>query len=106
MESKVDLTWQENDYGFIKDGEIYLIYQTRGGLLNLDLQGGATYTAGYFNPRTGEGSMDLLDKQFMKLDIKNQTYYRTFKAPDPEDWLLVIRTNGGKVSQSEKSPIR
>ena len=104
MESKDDLTWQENDYCFVKDGEIYLIYQKQGGLLNLDLQGGATYTAGYFNPRTGEGSTDLLDKQFMKLDIKNQTYYRTFEAPDAEDWLLVIRTNGGKVSQSEKAP--
>lgn len=102
MKSADDLTWQEDDFCFIKDGEIYLIYQKRGGLLNLDLRGGAIYNVGYFNPRTGEGSDDLLDKQFMKLGIENTTYFRSFEAPDEKDWLLVIRTQGGKVTQTEK----
>lgn len=97
MQCKDDLTWQKNDYCFIKDGQIYLIYQKQGGPLKLDLSDGK-FEYGYFNPRTGEGADALLNKKAIAGPKKF-----TFTAPDNKDWLLVIRSkDGGKVTQSEK----
>ena len=97
MKSKDDLTWEKNDYCFIKDGQIYLIYQKQGGVLNLDLSDGK-FEYGYLNTRTGEG----VDKLLNEKKVAGPTKY-TFTAPDDKDWLLVIRSpNGGKVTQTEK----
>lgn len=98
MVSKDDLTSQTNDYCFLKDGQIYLIYQKQGGPLTLDLSGGA-FDCGYFNPRTGEGADTLLNQATVTGPAEH-----TFTAPDTQDWLLMIRSkDGGKITPSAGS---
>ena len=99
MESRDELTRNNNDYCFVKEGQLYLIYQKKGGPLNLDLSVGR-FKYGYFNPRTGDGADSLLYTNQVEGSARH-----TFTAPDNQDWLLIIRSsNGGEVTQSEKSP--
>jgi len=99
MESRDELTRDNNDYCFVKEGQIYLIYQKKGGPLNLDLSRGH-FEYGYFNPRTGKGTTRLLNQKKITGPRKH-----AFIPPDNNDWLLLIRSkDGGKITQSEKLP--
>jgi hypothetical protein len=56
------------------------------------------FMAGYFNPRTGQGSDTLLNAKHITGPTK-----ATFTAPDNNDWLLVVHCKGpgGTISQTQ-----
>jgi len=87
MHSQDDLTESDNAFCFIKEGEIYLIYEKQGGSIQVPLPAGR-YNSGWFNPRTGEGAEKLLKPN--KFTIAG-TEKIILSAPDTNDWLLVIR---------------
>ncbi|MCK5564269.1 MAG: DUF5060 domain-containing protein [Planctomycetes bacterium] len=100
MVSKDDLTWQKDDYCFVKEGQIYLIYQKEGKDLNFDLSEGQ-FECGYLDPRTGAGTDKLLGQEMIDGPAKY-----TFKAPDNQDWLCVIRSkNGGTIKSSNRGRV-
>lgn len=79
------LTSAEDDYVLCEEGRTYLVYKPSGGLVQLDLPEG-NFTAGWFNPRTGEGTKALLSQSKVRGPVE-----ASFNAPDNEDWLLVVR---------------
>lgn len=85
MFCKDRLTPSEDDYVFCKEGEIYLVYLPEGGETRLELPAG-DYKAGWFNPRTGEGTKALISPTEV-----HGPESASFAAPDAEDWLLVVR---------------
>jgi hypothetical protein len=95
MSNRNELTRQENDYCFVKDGEVYLIYQKQAEPLEFVLSEGR-FEYGYVNPRTGDGTDKLI-----QLKTVTGPAAITVTPPDAKDWLLVIRSdNGGTVSQA------
>ena len=82
-----ELTANTDDYVLYKDGEVYLVYLKFGGSVTVDITKGR-FTYGWFNPRTGDGLDGLINAgtaEAGKLELK---------APDNNDWLLVLRGSG------------
>ncbi|AQT68495.1 hypothetical protein STSP2_01660 [Anaerohalosphaera lusitana] len=88
MQSRDGLTESEDDYCFVKQGEVYLIYLKHGGEVPVAVEKGS-FAYGWFNPRTGEGMNKLLNQGELRADQN-----KTMAAPDDNDWLLVIRGKG------------
>ena len=88
MKNDDKLTRNPNDYCFVKEGELYLIYFKNAGALKLSLTSGAL-TYGWYNPRTGEGLDKLLDPGRIQ-----GAKPVTLKTPGKGDWLLCLQKTG------------
>lgn len=81
-----EMTESEDDYVLSKSGEIYLVYLKRGGTVRMEATSGR-FDYGWFNPRTGEGTDELLRSGSTEGELQ-------VAAPDRNDWLLVIKGKG------------
>ncbi len=97
MKCRDEMTGNTEDYVLCKEGEIYLIYLKHGGNVELDVTNGR-FNYGWFNPRTGDGLDALLRPGAAK------TGKLKLKAPDNNDWLLVIRGSGKLKLASDQAP--
>jgi len=88
MKNDDTLTRNPDDYCFVKEGELYLIYFKNAGELKLALSSGAL-DYGWFNPRTGEGLDALLGSGRIQ---GNKPV--TLKTPGKGDWLLCLKKTG------------
>ncbi|WP_304232533.1 DUF5060 domain-containing protein [Jiulongibacter sediminis] len=80
MHAMDDLTDDENDYVFAKEGEIYTVYIPDGETVNLKLPALKGWSVQWFNPRTGElGSSS-------KVNSKGK-----LNPPDKEDWVALVK---------------
>jgi hypothetical protein len=69
-------------YVLADPGQEYVVYFEKGGMVTLDLlEATGRVTMAWFNPRTGE---------FSPSDIVRGGAYRTFRAPDDNDWVLTL----------------
>ncbi|MHC4743391.1 MAG: DUF5060 domain-containing protein [Planctomycetota bacterium] len=84
-----EMTANTDDYVLYKDGEVYLVYLKFGGSVKLKV-GRGEFSYGWFNPQTGDGA----DKLLKAGKAKAGKIERVLKAPDKNDWLLVIRGSG------------
>ena len=100
MTNADEITENENDYVLLKPGEVYLVYLKHGGSVRARVKDGQ-FTCGWFNPRTGEGADRLLKPLTLAEGGRAE-----LKAPDANDWLLVIRGRGdlGLASDRQAAP--
>jgi len=96
MKCDDNLTANTDDYCFYKPGEVYLIYLKNGGTVKLDVTKGR-FSYGWFNPRNGQGLKALLNAR------KAKTGKIDLKAPDGNDWLLVV-TGSGELKLASHQP--
>ena len=89
MENADGLIDGGNGYVFAKEGKIYLVYQKSGKEIVLNF-GEGEFRCSLFNPRTGNMVEDNI-----KIDGPQK---KMITLPDREDWLLVIRTDGGTLT--------
>jgi len=87
MESRDEFTQDEDDYCFIKDGEVYVIYQKKGKTFSIDLKNDLNkYRVRWYNPRNGE---------FLKKATKISGGKKTdIKPPYDEglDWVVLLKS--------------
>ena len=78
----------DNGYGFAKAGEIYLLYQKSGKEISINF-GTGNFDYALFNPRTGGALINHVAVKGPKVE--------KVELPDNNDWLVVVRTQGGKL---------
>jgi len=81
MENMDELTKDNNDYIFAKNGEVYMVFIKKAGTVKLELPD-IGYTAIWMNPKTGE-----------KVSVKGETENEnvSLKSPFKNDALLYLR---------------
>ena len=90
MESAGELTANDEDYVFAKDGEIYAIYMPRAVATSIDLgEHKQDYRVDWYNPRLGG---DL--QQGSVARVQGPGMAGTGRPPGDEDldWVVLIRS--------------
>lgn len=87
MESADELTRNQDDYCFAKNGHIYAIYMPEGRATDILLAEG-NYSVAWYNPRTGGGPLEGSIKSLSGGDNRS-----TGNPPeeDGKDWICLIR---------------
>ena len=95
MDCQDELTTREDDYCLVNPENVYLVYLKNGGAVGLTATAGR-FEYGWFNPRTGDGLIRLLDAGSVKANEQVEV-----TAPDGNDWLLMISGKGDVELHSE-----
>lgn len=89
MENDNDVSSADNDYGFYKDDEVYIIYLKYGGTTDLDLrQLNGTFDISWYDPRSG-GNLQTGSIS----DVQGGSWVNLGTAPDSvdQDWAILVR---------------
>ncbi|MDT0607806.1 Ig-like domain-containing protein [Croceitalea rosinachiae] len=88
MQSDDGLTSDNNDYCFVKDGEVYLVYLPDGGSANLDLSNvNGTFSIKWFDPRNGG---NLNDGSVTEITGGGNKSIGNPPSNDSSDWTVLI----------------
>ncbi|MGF1577974.1 MAG: PA14 domain-containing protein [Gemmataceae bacterium] len=81
-----------NDYGFIKEGEVYVVYLKNGGTTNLDLTGvEGTFSVQWFDPRNGG---EMQDGTINEVDGGSSVNLGQAPNNRGKDWTILVTNNG------------